>query len=104
MQNETRRTTSEAPTHENVARKFSELLLAELGRETLLKIVHENMSEENPEICHSHDFCDANEVMNDALEWFDFELYSDSGLNQETEKVFSAAWKIAKANNFFLPA
>src|SRR3989304_4399232 len=52
---------------EAVAREFSRLLLAEIGNKKFREVVKRNKLEKDKGICHSHDFCDANMVMQDAL-------------------------------------
>jgi hypothetical protein len=46
-----------------ISAKFTNLLAAELSSEKMDAISDDNAKERNPNICHSHDHCDANEVM-----------------------------------------
>jgi hypothetical protein len=46
-----------------VAGAFVSGMLADFGFEALAKAARANRREKNKQICHSHDFCDANEYM-----------------------------------------
>jgi len=51
-----------------IARKFCELLHDAIGTVGVGKAVRLNAEEEDDNVCHTHDFCDANQVMLDAFE------------------------------------
>lgn len=64
-------------------------------------IVEANAAEADPNICHSHDFCDANDLMMVAFcEAFgqteeEFDLQDEGVID-----AINAAWALAKAANF----
>jgi hypothetical protein len=92
-------------TLETLAQNFGDQLRKELPLSELLEVIELNTSKPNPCICHSHDFTDANEVMNEAwlLTYPDtpFDLHNDAHCQHWT-----AAWSLAKQQQFgvhFLP-
>lgn len=46
-----------------LAVKFADLLPQYMGAQQFAQMRALNAAEQNPNVCHSHDFCDANEVM-----------------------------------------
>lgn len=76
--------------------KFSELLRDLLGSDKIREIVRLNRAETVKGVCHTHDFCDANQVMLDALEALKFPI-DDNGLINE-------AWSDANHNRFWTPS
>lgn len=50
-----------------VANKFTTLLREELGAETFGEVRRRNRADADLAVCHSHDFCDANMLMHDAI-------------------------------------
>lgn len=91
---------------EKIARDFSELLQKEIGKHNLKKVVDLNRAEEDPKICHSHDFCDANMVMGKAMQKNGYKEFLDKPLEdqvtQEELKVWNEAWETAKKNEFYI--
>jgi len=81
-----------------LANAFSAALLAEIGAEQLAAVVAANATEENPAVCHSHDFIDANVVMADA--WLALCGVEFNPTDEQASEVFDAAWARAKASNF----
>lgn len=82
----------------DLAYAFSRLLRAELGDEIETVIARNQTPAYAGNICASHDFCDANEVMAAAFQEvtgreIDLQSDADSGL-------WSAAWKLAKEDDF----
>lgn len=63
-------------------------------------IVSRNNVESNQSICHSHDFCDPNQAMIDALDTFgvDFDCQ-----NEKQGALIDAAWAMAKSKGFQSP-
>ena len=57
-------------------------------------VVERNAAETNPSICHSHDFCDANQAMIDA---FAIIHGREPNLTTDTDEI-NAAWAEAKAS------
>ena len=74
-----------------VARAFGRLLLKKLGGR-LAAAVRLNRAEGNPNVCHTHDYCDANMVMERAMR--------ECGESGRTVAVWNAAWDMAKAAGF----
>ena len=56
------------PNAEALAERFESRLREAIGPEALRKVAELNAAETVEGVCHSHDFCDANEVMLLALE------------------------------------
>jgi hypothetical protein len=52
---------------EELARLFDSELRNELGPVTYAKVIEANRLEPNPSVCHSHDYCDSNQIMLDTL-------------------------------------
>ena len=81
---------------ERLALAFSKGLRDYLGLEKVAAIVKANASEPNPNICHSHDFCDSNMIMHaagvDVLGWNEW--------NDDDCEVWSEAWDIARKTGF----
>ena len=50
-----------------LAQAFSARLRTVLTADEMTEVIARNRTETSPNVCHSHDFCDANEVMLDAL-------------------------------------
>lgn len=85
---------------QNLSIQFSLLLQEQLGERDIDATIARNKKQSDKNICHSHDFCDANEVMNEAFQKvFGRELDSDSDFDAS---VWNNAWKQAKENNFFI--
>lgn len=99
------------PNMEILARAFSAELRKEIGDDNLAMANTRN-TVAAPGVCHSHDFCDANMVMD--LAWRALfgrevrlpcdveagnctEAESDHDLNR-----WNAAWDLAKANEFYV--
>jgi hypothetical protein len=55
-------------TAEQLATEFVDELRDQLTPAEFAEVRKRNAAETNPLICHSHDFCDANMVMLDAIE------------------------------------
>jgi hypothetical protein len=85
-------------TKEELAKKFSKLLCDEIGKFKVCRVNKRNSKETNSQICHSHDFCDANQVMIDAAELSEAELNDIDNLWEH----FGEAWTLAKQNQFYL--
>lgn len=85
-----------------VARQFCDLMREQLGEHGIGEVVHLNSKEANPEVCHTHDFCDANLVMNDALEECGVRMDWDSedGMPDWILALWNEAWKLAKEAGF----
>ncbi len=82
-----------------VAAAFSVGMREQLTAEQLDDINMRNRGEKDPNVCHSHDYCDANIVMDEAFEacGLDFDSNDDSHI-----KLWNEAWSIAKVSRFLL--
>ena len=76
-----------------IARKFCEILNDWLEPEEIAEINKRNTLDGNVNVCHSHDFCDANEAMIEAFEFFDLDPIDDIPL-------CNTAWDLAKEVGF----
>ena len=99
------------PTAEVLADAFSAALRDELHEGIIDTIVERNRTPEYAGCCASHDFCDANMVMDAAIEGIlghglfeDPRLYDEEdGLTQEGTDLWNAAWDLAKEREFKQP-
>jgi hypothetical protein len=90
---------------ESVAKEFSKLLLDEIGVEKLRQVVDLNKKEKDKNICHSHDFCDSNMVMQSAFKAIGIDLeknYPDALQNESITEIWNAAWNLAKKNDMYI--
>jgi hypothetical protein len=88
-----------------VALEFSNVLGAWLGPKKMREVVQLNAQEDNPNICHSHDFCDANMAMDEAMKKLGVEPMiptDEEGMPQEICDLWNRAWAMAKANKFYI--
>ncbi len=91
-----------APTiAERVAKRFAALMCAQLGAMKLLEIDFRNAVERNPEVCHSHDFIDANVVMYDAMR---HEGVSTWLQDEAAMAIWNNAWNLVKECGFAVMA
>jgi hypothetical protein len=79
---------------------FSDGLKACLTAAQMRECVDRNKAEPvDSDVCHSHDYCDANMVMFEAFQsTFGREPDTDNGPDLE---LWNDAWEIAKAASFF---
>lgn len=99
------------PNMEPLARVFSDELRKEIGVENLAEAVRRNAGEVSGGVCHSHDFCDANMVMDAAWKSVfgrEVRMPGDAEAGHCThEQVdedlrrWEAAWNLAVASKFF---
>ena len=85
-----------------IARQFAAALTELLGPHTMRAIVDRNASEPHPDVCHSHDYCDANVVMMDAFLSLGFECSSEPAEDSGIGFVWDEAWALAKGAEFDL--
>lgn len=82
-----------------LAREFGSVVQEWLKTADFREMNERNKMEENPSICHSHDFCDANMAM---LEAWDRVVRTEYDMNTQThDDLWNAAWTIAKAADFY---
>jgi hypothetical protein len=80
-----------------IANEFASILLENVGEENLREINRRNAAEKNSDICHSHDFCDANICMHDAFVSLAYNPMFDE---ENIVKAWVKAWNLAKKNRF----
>lgn len=76
-----------------VAAEFVRRVRAEIGNDNCKSVDQMNAMESNPNVCHSHDFTDANECMDQAL-------FATGAAFSYTTEDWDAAWNIAKRGGF----
>ncbi|WP_339803423.1 hypothetical protein [uncultured Marinobacter sp.] len=96
-----------------IANEFSRILRSWLTPDVMENVIDLNQSEDDSHVCHSHDFCDANEAMSAAFEravgrpsWLPSQV--DEGLCTDVDvttdmDLWNSAWDIAK-DTAFTPA
>lgn len=87
-----------------LAKAFSAILKTWLTAEQMQQVVGKNWryQEESLSFCASHEFCDANQAMLDAMEDLG---YGDWPLSlMVTGDLIDRAWDLAKANDFYTEA
>jgi hypothetical protein len=80
-----------------VALQFAECLRECLDEDEMRHVVALNRSEKVKGVCHSHDFCDANEAMAEA---FSMCGRSPNMIDEATRLLWNAAWEKAKGAEF----
>lgn len=83
-----------------VGQRFSEMLREAIGPEQFAEVQRRNAAEPRATVCHSHDFCDANEVMAAAMrEVVGTAPYDDADASDEQTQglvdIWNAAWTVA---------
>lgn len=95
---ETIMTTTDTEQTAKLARAFSAVLLEWLGPGRVAEAAALNDVELNPDVCHTHDFCDANEAM---LVAFERALGREADVQSDDDTaLWNAAWDRAKADRF----
>ena len=88
---------------EILARAFSEQLIKDIGYAKVKEVNARNAVETNPDVCASHDFCDANMTMLRAFERVTGKAEHELNFESQAEMdLWNSAWSIAKQNNFFI--
>jgi hypothetical protein len=88
------------PVAETLATEFAIVLREQLEPAQLAEIDRRNVWERahgSSMICHTHDFCDANQAMMDAFQRFNVNC---NPANLEHTQLINRAWSIAKAQGF----
>jgi hypothetical protein len=84
-----------------IARMFSDDLRAFLGSDKMLQVIARNRHEPDKLICHSHDFCDPNQIMIDLFDRLGLDcLPEDDSERRLALALCDKAWSIAKAREF----
>lgn len=94
-------TTNTLPEKEALAEAFVKQLREQLTAEQFAEVVALNGIELNPDVCHSHDFCDANMVMDAAFKAFgidpmEYGYTEEDGMSQEVCGLWNSAWDRGK--------
>lgn len=79
-----------------LAKEFSAMVVASHSPVELSDIIQKNRREPDLQVCHSHDYCDANMLM--------LAVFEDHGLDVEDEQnhvLWCEAWGIARKEEFF---
>jgi hypothetical protein len=82
-----------------LARAFSQEVQEALSVAQFQEVLDRNAAEDNPDVCHTHDFMDANMLMSDAF--VSITGHEVDGNSDEDVALWNAAWDIAKAAKFF---
>ena len=91
-------------TVEQVASAFGRLLRETIGI-NINDVIARNKANEGDNACASHDFCDANMVMDAAIKECTGVEASDHLNDDAVLALWNAAWNVAKANGFrFVPS
>ena len=88
---------SDLPDAQRLANEFLRVLRRWLPRHKLEQIDVLNMLEPDKRICHSHDFCDSNQAMIDALTALGLEF---NGQDDAQHNLINRAWDLAKWAGF----
>ena len=85
---------------EELAREFSRLLLAYIGLEDMetVNYLHDLDGPESG-ICHTHDYCDANQIMIDAIQNI---IGGEYGFDLDDCNCLNQAWNMARRNEFYI--
>lgn len=94
-------TATNTVTPQELARVFSRRLVETIGEDNRQAVVELN-AQDNPSICHSHDYCDALQVMIDACD--ELGIPTDDVTSEAFAALTDEAWSIAKAAEFRQPA
>lgn len=94
-----------------IAQEFGRELRNALSPEDMAEVLARNATQADPQICHSHDFCDANMVMLAAFERLGFtedDVLPDGSrwprVADAMRSLWNDAWSDAKANGFAVEA
>ncbi len=81
-----------------IADGFRSVLRSWLTESQLVEIDRRNREEKNDDICHTHDFCDSNMAMLEAVER---SIGRDMNIGEDEDNaLFNDAWTLAKADGF----
>lgn len=92
------------PEPTKVAVAFCRLLRIDLTAAEMAEVVSRNEAHDlkgDTNICASHDFCDANMVMDEAMRSSGVNMeWGEEGMPEEISTLWNAAWSLAKAAGF----
>lgn len=85
-----------------IARQFSEGIQQALTVGEFRRMIDANKAEANEGVCHTHDYCDANDIMHVSfIQEAGYDPLGETGMNEADTALWNAAWDIAKAAGFF---
>lgn len=91
------------PKTETVATEFSKVLRTWLTPAEMSEVVRRNSEQKDPNICHSHDFCDANMAMDEALRNLRVDMDAEGALQDDNLiDLWNASWGLAKSREFLV--
>ena len=82
----------------DIARQFSGRIQTAISADQFKTVVELNLQETNQDVCHSHDFVDADVIM---LEAFASVLDECDLQNEDDLELLNVAWTIAREANFY---
>lgn len=83
-----------------LAETFCSVLTEWLGVDVMREIAAQNKTPEYADCCASHDYCDANQAMVEAMQRLTGD--ADWGFTIEDCPLIDAAWDLAEKRNFYL--
>jgi len=86
------------PTAEQLADAFCEILNEWLTPDEIRQVNEHNAAEMDKHVCHSHDFCDANEALLQAMAKFGLDFTGAS--DQPQMVLLNDTWNLAKSRSF----
>lgn len=87
---------------EQLAKEFSDGLKRILSSTEIAEVVRRNRVETSPNICHSHDFCDANMVLHEVFMNHRMDI-ADEGGRERWGSIWDTSWNLAKSKDFWVP-
>jgi len=87
------------PIADSLAMEFCDELRATLTPEQMEQAAALNAAFTHPNVCHSHDFCDANMVMHEVLVRHGMNASEEDVMDRCTD-LWNQAWNLAKARGF----
>lgn len=92
------------PTTHDLARTFGAVVREWLTPEEFAEVLVRNRAQASALVCHSHDFMDANDAMMEAFERLGVPYDDVDADDERIAALWNAAWDLAKANEFEVPA
>ena len=84
-----------------LALEFSHGLRSELSLHEMRLVIQRNRVQFSPNICHSHDFCDANMVLYAVFLQHEMDVADEGGMDRWGE-LWDQVWNMAKAEEFLI--
>ena len=86
-------------TVQSIVLEFSQSLRSYLTPEQMVEVVQRNRAETHPNICHSHDFCDANMFLHEVFMRHGMDPADEDGM-ERWGVLWDQSWNLAKGNEF----